>query len=263
MEPVGDSHSQDAAAAARREAYDFVRGDSEALGAEELDLALRRHGVELPHAERAAMIAELSGTDTLSCAQFWTSEVMPRIDTGTDRTVALLGGGKPERTEAFGLLDELVSRYRTGADRPSGWKLLRSHAVDVHLALRCAEPLYSLLCRDIAEVDREEYVRVSLLCAALAHIDKVVAAQIVRSWKAVWAAPNTALSAILAKTGAEITAEDVLLAACQVSLPHLVLIIPTSCSYSSPHPHSPHLTLVILTSSHHSWPSSRRRTNTA
>eukprot|EP01050_Picozoa_sp_SAG11_P016871 SAG11_NODE_2357_length_3468_cov_1.841199_2_plen_688_part_00 len=221
-----------AANAARREAYDFVRrgpqlGNSDAIGHSELDNALRRLGVRLLDAEIAAMVAMLDtgGTGAVSAEEFIGTMPPFRSDQQADSIAALLEGGAAERADAYSMLDGVAARHggawvapaRSATATSGWWALLQGHAVDAGVAMRCAAPLSGLMARPASQIGREEYMRVGLLCASLAHIDMMAAAEFVRGWRAAWTTKGTCLAAILAKHGAEITENDALLAACQLS----------------------------------------------
>eukprot|EP01043_Picozoa_sp_COSAG02_P020377 COSAG02_NODE_1004_length_15275_cov_11.955917_11_plen_506_part_00 len=217
----------------RRDAYDFVRrgpylGDSAEIGASELDIALQRIGIKLDEAEVAAIIAERDQckTGTIGFDDFAATIEDDAVDAArTERIISLLGGDKPDRTEAYSLLDSLAVRGATAggghdgnAAQEGSWERLQAHAVAVGEALRCIEPLWRLQTLPVGEVDAQEFCRVGLLCAALGHIDhRRVAAEFCKYWGAVWKAQDSAHGVVLAKSPADITADDVLVLACHLA----------------------------------------------
>jgi hypothetical protein len=214
----------------RREAYDFVRrgpylGASAEIGASELDIALQRIGIKLEEAEVAAIIAKRDQSES-GAVSFDDFAATLEIDTArTERTIALLGGGKPDRAEAYSLLDSLAVRGAAAGGGDGGsaaqegpWERLQAHAVAVVEALRCVEPLWRLQALPVEEVDAQEFCRVGLLCAALGHIDhRRVAAEFCTYWGAAWKAQDSAHGVVLAKSPADITADDALVLACQLA----------------------------------------------
>ncbi len=217
----------DAAASAqgeRSDAFDYIRrgpqlGDRDAIGTLELDLALQRLGVQLSSAELTAMIAEMNsgGSGRVIFDEF--SAALPSVEvTCTERIITLLGGTKAERSEAYGLLDGLASRYSPDAERLSGWALLTQHAIDVSVALRCMEPLCKLACLSATEVDAQEYCRIGLLNAALASLDgRRLGWKWLTSVKEQWSATQSAFGVVLNKPAEDLTADDSLVAAAQLA----------------------------------------------
>ena len=118
-----------------------------------------------------------------------------------ERLVALLGGGAPEREQAYCELAE-------HAHSPGEGGL-------ADFAVACVASLCSVLCRDLAEVSSSEYRRVFHVLTALSGADPLrVGGQFNRPGQcnihAVVTAPGSALAVVLAKQPAALTNEDVI-----------------------------------------------------
>ena len=99
------------------------------------------------------------------------------------------------------------------------------HKVEVHVAASCVAPLVdAVLCKDVSEVDAEEYQRACMVLTRLCWMGQEVAVELTRNgrFSATWAASGNAPNAVAAKDPAELTRE--------VSLGSSFLRLLQSCS---------------------------------
>ena len=122
------------------------------------------------------------------------------------RIGALLMGERPERSAAF----EELAAIANGSGPASG-------PDPIAVATACIAPLVqSVLCADASRVDATEVRQANLLLSSLMLLDPLtVGVEYLREerWCAAWTAPNTALAASIAKQPADLTRDDVILAA--------------------------------------------------
>ena len=84
------------------------------------------------------------------------------------------------------------------------------HKVEVHVAASCVAPLIdAVLCKDVSEVDAEEYQRACMVLTRLCWMGQEVAVELCRNgqFSATWAASGNAPNAVAAKDPAELTRE--------------------------------------------------------
>ena len=84
------------------------------------------------------------------------------------------------------------------------------HKVEVHVAASCVAPLVdAVLCKDVSEVDAEEYQRACMVLTRLCWMGQEVAVELTRNgrFSATWAASGNAPNAVAAKDPAELTRE--------------------------------------------------------
>jgi hypothetical protein len=173
-------------------------------------LLAQRLGVPAEHVERKESASE-PDAPAASAARPPGSPAATTTDAGAEKpsqaagiAAALAAGGAAERERAYAAVEGVVR----GAAFSGGGK-----GQATALAVACVEPLIvSVLCAPASRVGEAEWVRASLLLYEMCKVNLVaVSAELFRKTAAgggplfftVWAAPGTALAAVVAKAPGE------------------------------------------------------------